>query len=75
MGEWIKKKRKPSKQGLPGRRYGKTPIVILDPDSLNKGNKIPEGSIIITAPEKKKPAKRMGKPSAGMRRFNRGGKV
>ena len=74
MGEWIKKKRKPSKQGLPRQRL-QTSIVILDPDSLNKGNKIPEGSIIITAPEKKKPAKRMGKPSAGMRRFNRGGKV
>ena len=45
----------------------KIPTVILDPDSLNQGNTIPEGAIIITAPKKKKPKPRLGPqaPKAG----------
>ena len=44
----------------------KIPTVILDPDSLNQGNTIPEGTIIITAPKKKKPKPRLGpKPKLG----------
>ena len=35
----------------------KIPTVILNPDSLNQGNTIPEGTIIITAPKKKKSSK------------------
>ena len=35
-------------------KTSKIPTVILDPDSLNQGNTIPEGAIIITAPKKKK---------------------
>ena len=54
----------------------KIPNVILETDSLNEGNTIPKGSIIITAPKKKKakPGGQQGKPmSRGVKQALRGG--
>jgi len=56
-------------------KTSKIPTVILDPDSLNQGNTIPEGTIIITAPKKKKPKPKPGPqaPRAGGRAGLAGG--
>jgi len=53
----------------------KIPTVILEPDLLNEGNTIPKGSIIITAPKKKKakPGVQQGKPTKGIKKALRGG--